>query len=253
MDNKKNTILLTVIAVATLLVAVVGATFAYFTAQVGEGKSARVIVKTGTGSNSAFTVSNTLSIYADETTFGENKKSSAGTSTGEVKWTAPGSTETYTPSETERTFCYTVSLVIDSNSFKYDEAGSTTGTAQLLFNISRGVGATDGSTGALTEIKTGIEGLTYVSTPVSGMSPTEDGQTTTFTGWDITTAASDASKTYQIGGQYKMIAAETTKGAAVQTMTDKWSATVTLVNLAANQNYNTGKTLNATLKYDKCA
>ena len=32
MDNKKNTILLTVIAVATLLVAVVGATFAYFTA-----------------------------------------------------------------------------------------------------------------------------------------------------------------------------------------------------------------------------
>ena len=32
MDNRKNTILLTVIAVATLLVAVVGATFAYFTA-----------------------------------------------------------------------------------------------------------------------------------------------------------------------------------------------------------------------------
>ena len=30
--EKKNTILLTVIAVATLLVAVVGATFAYFTA-----------------------------------------------------------------------------------------------------------------------------------------------------------------------------------------------------------------------------
>lgn len=33
--EKKNTILLTVIAIATLLVAVVGATFAYFTAQVG--------------------------------------------------------------------------------------------------------------------------------------------------------------------------------------------------------------------------
>ena len=250
MDNKKNTILLTVIAVATLLVAVVGATFAYFTAQGGEGKSANIFVKTGTGSNSAFTVTDTLSIYADETTFGENKKSSSGTSTGEVKWTAPGSTDKYTPSETERTFCYTVSLVIDSNSFKYDEAGSTTGTAQLLFNISRGVGATDGSTGALTEIKTGIEGLTYISTPVSGMSTDVDGQTTTFTGWDITTAAK---KTYQIGGQYKMIAAETTKGAAVQTMTDKWSATVTLVNLAADQNYNTGKTLSATLKYDKCA
>ena len=33
MENKKNTILLTVIAVATLLVAVVGATFAYFSAR----------------------------------------------------------------------------------------------------------------------------------------------------------------------------------------------------------------------------
>lgn len=253
MDNKKNTILLTVIAVATLLVAVVGATFAYFTAQGGKSQQTNVTVKTGTGSSSAFTVTDNLSIYADQTTFAQNKTSSAGTSTGEVKWTAPGSTDKYTPSEAERTFCYTVSLEINSNSFKYDEAGSTTGTAQLLFNISRGVGATDGSTGALTEIKTGIDGLTYVSTPVSGMSTTEEGQTATFTGWDITTAASAASKTYQIGGQYKMIAAETTKGAAVQTMTDKWSATVTLINLDANQNYNTGKTLNATLKYDKCA
>ena len=34
--DKKNTVLLTVIAVATLLVAVVGATFAYFSARVTE-------------------------------------------------------------------------------------------------------------------------------------------------------------------------------------------------------------------------
>lgn len=37
--EKKNTILLTVIAIATLLVAVVGATFAYFTAQVTSDKA----------------------------------------------------------------------------------------------------------------------------------------------------------------------------------------------------------------------
>ena len=36
--EKKNTILLTVIAVATLLVAVVGATFAYFTATATTGE-----------------------------------------------------------------------------------------------------------------------------------------------------------------------------------------------------------------------
>lgn len=250
MDNKKNTILLTVIAVATLLVAVVGATFAYFTAQGGERQQTNITVKTGTGSSSAFTVTDTLSIFADQNTFAQGKTSKTGTSEGTVTWTAPGSTATTTPTEAERTFCYTVSLVIDSNSFQYDEANSGTGTAQLLFNVSRGVGATDGSTGTLTEIKTGITGLTYTESPVSGVSTTTEGETATFTGWDITKAANG---TYQIGEQYKMIAAETTKGAEVTPMTDKWSATVTLVNLASPQNYNAGKTLTATLKYDKCA
>ena len=48
MDNRKNTILLTVIAVATLLVAVVGATFAYFTAQGGDDVSKNINVTTET-------------------------------------------------------------------------------------------------------------------------------------------------------------------------------------------------------------
>lgn len=64
--EKKNTILLTVIAVATLLVAVVGATFAYFTAtntNTGAGQSAEVTTNT-VGSvdltTSPTTVSNVL-------------------------------------------------------------------------------------------------------------------------------------------------------------------------------------------------
>ena len=45
--KKGNTVLLTVIAVATLLVAVVGATFAYFTASVaGNDTASSVVVKT---------------------------------------------------------------------------------------------------------------------------------------------------------------------------------------------------------------
>ena len=51
--EKKNTILLTVIAVATLLVAVVGATFAYFTATssvTGEGNEGTVNTATNIGS-----------------------------------------------------------------------------------------------------------------------------------------------------------------------------------------------------------
>ena len=50
MGEKKNsnTVLLTVIGVATLLVALVGATFAYFTATVSRDTSAKVDVKTST-------------------------------------------------------------------------------------------------------------------------------------------------------------------------------------------------------------
>lgn len=46
-DNKQNTLLLTVIAIATLLVAVVGATFAYFTATGGGQESTSTIQISG--------------------------------------------------------------------------------------------------------------------------------------------------------------------------------------------------------------
>ena len=47
-DNRQNTTLLTVIAVATLLVAVVGSTFAYFTAKNNQGSTSQVTVTNGT-------------------------------------------------------------------------------------------------------------------------------------------------------------------------------------------------------------
>ena len=46
-NNKQNSVLLIIIAVATLLVAVVGATFAYFTANKPEGSTAEVKTKSG--------------------------------------------------------------------------------------------------------------------------------------------------------------------------------------------------------------
>ncbi len=46
-DNKSNTMLLTIIAIATLLVAVIGATFAYFTAQITGQETASTIKVTG--------------------------------------------------------------------------------------------------------------------------------------------------------------------------------------------------------------
>ena len=46
-NNKQNSVLLIIIAVATLLVAVVGATFAYFTANNPKGSTVTVNTKTG--------------------------------------------------------------------------------------------------------------------------------------------------------------------------------------------------------------
>ena len=63
-DNKKgNTVLLTVIAVATLLVAVVGATFAYFTATVaGNDAASSVIVSTAKIGQITYTNGNTITL-----------------------------------------------------------------------------------------------------------------------------------------------------------------------------------------------
>ena len=47
-ENRQNTALLTVIAVATLLVAVVGATFAYFTTTANTGSTSTITATTGT-------------------------------------------------------------------------------------------------------------------------------------------------------------------------------------------------------------
>lgn len=46
MEKNKNTLLLTVIAIATLLVAVIGATFAYFTAQLGGSEDSSTVIVT---------------------------------------------------------------------------------------------------------------------------------------------------------------------------------------------------------------
>ena len=131
MENKKNTILLTVIAVATLLVAVVGATFAYFTAQGGTGTSANVTVTTGTAASSEFGTFGAINIYADATTFAKGKPDATGTTTGTVSWTAPGATTTTTPSEADRSFCYTADLIITANTFT-KSAANTAGSTTLV-------------------------------------------------------------------------------------------------------------------------
>ena len=216
MDNKKNTILLTVIAVATLLVAVVGATFAYFTAQGAQGTTATVTVSTGTAASSEFGTIDPLNIYADATTFAEGAGDVTDDTTGTVKWTAPGTVGNKVPSEADRSFCYTASLNITANTFTVS-AANTEKLNELEFTAKKG------ETVLLDKIS-----LVDFDTKV--------GKTGTI---KIPTTANGSEYTHKLVAD---------AGASV---TDNWTITVTLKNLAMNQNENTGKQLTGQIAFTK--
>ena len=216
MENKKNTILLTVIAVATLLVAVVGATFAYFTASGAQGTTGNVTVSTGTAASSEFGVIKALNLYADATTFAQGGDDVTGETTGTVKWTAPGATSTTTPSEADRSFCYTAALNITTNTFTVSVA-NTEKLNELEFTAKKGddvlldkVSLVDMDT------KAGKTGSINIPTTANGSEYT-----------------------------HKLVAD------AGASLTDNWTITVTLKNLDMNQNENTGKQLTGQIAFTK--
>lgn len=216
MENKKNTILLTVIAVATLLVAVVGATFAYFTASGAQETTGNVTVSTGTAASSEFGTMNAINLYADASTFAEGGKDVTGSSTGTVKWTAPGAAGTVTPSLADRTFCYTAALEITANTF-VKSAANATNVNELEFTAVKGT-ETIIDKQSLVTLATGKAVTGTINIP------------TTKGGTDMKhTLVADA-------------------GASVS---DSWTITVTLKNQAFNQNDNAGKQFTGVIRFNK--
>lgn len=140
--EKKNTILLTVIAIATLLVAVVGATFAYFIATGGGSSEKQVIVKTESVDSSAIAIAGDISITADMTNFGQTGgKDVAGNTTGQVTF-HPGSG--VTEGTGARNYCYKVQLDLTGNPFDYSAANNShENQPELIFTAEKqGAGAT---------------------------------------------------------------------------------------------------------------
>ena len=216
MENKKNTILLTVIAVATLLVAVVGATFEYFTASGAQGTTGNVTVSTGTAASSEFGVIKALNLYADASTFAQGGADVTGETTGTVKWTAPGATQEHTPDEAERSFCYTAALNITANTFTVS-AANTEKLNELEFTAKKGE-------------KVLLDKVSLVDMD------TKAGKTGSI---NIPTTADGSEYTH------KLIAD------AGASLTDEWTITVTLKNLDMNQNENTGKQLTGQIAFTK--
>ena len=110
--NKKNAIVLCIVAVVTLITLIVGATYAYFKAQGGTGSSANVKVTTYTTDMLTFTTGNAISLYADQTSFGQEKGSLSGETFAKATLVANNKTN-------EATDNYYVYFNIENNTFKY--------------------------------------------------------------------------------------------------------------------------------------
>ena len=213
MKNKKQAIILSVIASIALLVLIVGATYAYFQASGGTGTSANLRVTTYTTDVFNFEVGNDISIYADATSFASGKGNAAGSTFAKAILTANNKTNT----ATEHYYLY---LNISNNTFTYTQNENT---PELLLTI------TDASGNAVTDITS----LTYKKVT--------DGKGASISGYDITNKSGEITLFNN-----KEITASPTK-------TDEWNITVTLVNYDKDQSNNMGKSFNAKLMIQKKA
>ena len=211
MKNKKQAIILSVIASIALLVLIVGATYAYFQASGGTGTSANLKVTTYTTDVFNFEVGSDISIYADATSFASGKGNASGNTFAKAILTANNKTNT----ATEHYYLY---LNISNNTFTYTQNENT---PELLLTIK------DAGGNAVTDITS----LTYKTVT--------DGKGASISGYDITNKSGLITLLNN-----KEITASPTK-------TDEWNITVTLVNYDKDQSENAGKSFSAKLMIQK--
>ena len=157
MKNKKA-IILSVIAIITLLVLIIGATYAYFQAGGGTGTSANLRVTTYTTDIITFEVGSNINIETNATLFSQGKGNASGTTFARATLTANNKTNSATEN-------YNLFLNISDNTFAYSV---DTNTPELIITIK------DKSNNEVTS----IDGLTYKTIT--------DGKGTTIKGFDIT-------------------------------------------------------------------
>ena len=123
--NEKKVLILSAIAVVTLIIVVVGATYAFFTAQGGGSANTNVNVQTNTTDNLSFSVGEAISITANQQNFAQGAGNQVGSTTASATLTANNATNTATRN-------YYLYLNITSNDFTYTTENST---AELILTI----------------------------------------------------------------------------------------------------------------------
>ena len=137
--NEKKALMLSAVAIITLIVVVIGATYAYFQAQGGGSGNTNVNVQTATTDNLSFQVGSAISLTANQEDFGSGMPNKSGSTTASATLTANNATNTATRN-------YYVYLDITSNNFEYTTPDNQ---AEILLKITDPDGAEVTTLGSL--------------------------------------------------------------------------------------------------------
>ena len=211
MENKKQAIILSGVAIVALLALIIGATFAYFMAQTGEGKSTDIKINASTVDTFTFEAGSALNLSLNQENFASGKGNQTGTTFAKAMLTANNKTNT----ATEHYYLY---LSISENTFTYTQDENT---PEILLTIK------DGSNNEITT----LTGLTYKTVT--------DGKGASIKGFDITTKS----------GLITIL--NNREITTTSSKTEQWNVTVTFVNYNSNQAGNAGKNFSAKLMIQK--
>ena len=223
--EKKNTLLLTVIAIATLLVAVVGATFAYFTATESGTGSQEIQITTHSPQTGTFNGGSLIELvvgpndmleggeYSTPKTADNFTKSGANPATVTFK-ASDGASEDHPES-----LCYTAKL-------------NVTGSVAYINDHGKGTGTGNAAAAQVT-----LTAQKNNSPVVTDVDITEN---------DIYYLPSSGSELSTTPKEHK-ITVNTSKG----TLTDEWKISVSFWNRSYDQSANAEKTKNVAMSFDK--
>ena len=210
--NKKQALILSIVAVVTLIALVVGATFAYFKAQGGTGSSTEVKVTTYTTDMLTFTTGNAISLYADQSSFGQKKGSLSGETFAKATLVANNKTN-------EATDNYYVYFNIENNTFKYTLGEDK---PELILTV------------------TGPDGNEVTSLPGLTHKVVQDRENKSISGFDVTTT-----------NGLITIANKKTITATTDAKEEQYTLKLTFVNYEGDQTENATSTLSAKVMIQK--
>ena len=205
--EKNKTKIVTVASIIALVILIIGATYAYFAAQTGEGSQTDIRINANTVDTLTFETGDPITLTLDQENFAEGKGNQTGSTFAKALLTANNKTNT----ATEHYYMY---LNISYNTFTYTQDNDT---PEILLTI------TDTNNNEITS----INGLTYKTVT--------DGNGTTLKGFDITNQK----------GLITIL--DNREITTISSITEEWNVTVTYVNYNVDQSANAGKTFNASL------